>query len=68
MNQLPESGDNKTTRAKHPDMYDEMAEGSKEFGPTSTGDGAGIAKVRAAYAKAGERWYRGLMAELRAAA
>ncbi len=53
MNQLPESGDNKTTRAKHPDMYDEMAEGSKEFGPTSTGDGAGIAKVRAAYAKAG---------------
>jgi rubrerythrin len=51
MKQLPEVGDNKTTRAKNPKMYDEMASGPKEFGPSSKGDGMGIAKMRMDYAK-----------------
>lgn len=52
MKQAPEIGNNKTTRAQHPEMYEEMARGPKEFGPSSQGDGMGIAKVRMAYAKA----------------
>jgi rubrerythrin len=51
MRQHPEVGENRTTRSQHPEMYDAMQSGPEEFGPTSEGDGAGIASVRQMYSK-----------------
>lgn len=54
MKQRAEVGNNRTSRSGHRDLYDEMEKGTREFEPTSSGDGPElIAEVRSAYARAG---------------
>lgn len=54
MRQLPETGDNRTARSMHPEMYDEMRKGAEERGPSSLGDGAAVSRVRTEYSKVAE--------------
>lgn len=51
MRQVPEIGENRTTRSEHPEMYEEMEQGPDEFPPTSLGDATAVSEVRVAYAK-----------------
>lgn len=54
MRQLPETGDNRTTRSAHPEMYAEMKKGAEEHGPSSLGDGAAVSRVRTEYSRVAE--------------
>jgi hypothetical protein len=48
------AGANHSGLAPHPDLLDQMIEGTSEFPPTSSGGPAGLAEVRIDYARTGE--------------
>lgn len=55
MEQHVSVGDNRTTRARHPEMYESMEKGTKEFVPTSEGEGNElIREERVAWSKESE--------------
>ena len=54
MRQSARQGDNRTGTMVAPELAEEMVAATREFPPSSPGDGRAIAQVRIAYAQAGE--------------